>query len=115
MESKARNIFDDVSTWEINKKLVFSERLLFQMTVMNRAIWSDDNISDKVKTKYLKWSNELAHQVWNKVFELQKGLDNDAIGSIQEDILFYRKQSQILGGHLGTTLKLTANYFYETK
>ena len=61
-----------LSSKSIEDKIKFTEMLLFDITVMNRSLWSDPNISDKFKVESLKYSNELTHKIWGLLFGLKK-------------------------------------------
>ncbi|WP_299438277.1 hypothetical protein [uncultured Aquimarina sp.] len=103
-----------LSSKSIEDKIIFSELLLSDMTVMNRAIWNDPESTDKTKVECLKWSNELAHRIWNLIFELKRGKDNNSEKSLANNIRFYGKQSKKLARHLGATVNETIerfNYF----
>lgn len=105
-----------LSIKSIEEKILFNELLLSEMTVMNRAIWDDLDATDKMKIESLKWSNELAHRIWNILFELKRGVDEHSVNAVADTINFYRKQSDTLSGHLGTTLLRTIerfNFFIE--
>lgn len=95
----------------INDKIKFTEMLLFDMTVMNRAFLDDPDISDKFKVESLKWSNELAHRIWHLLFELNKGVNLDYEDRLSENIKFYIKQSEELKRHLVPTIKITTSRF----
>ncbi len=109
MESKAHVIIEKMSDWELNKKNKFLEKFLKNMTVMNRAIWDDNEFSESEKLDCLKWSNELAHRIWNLKDNLEQAIDQDSGNQFLSHILFYRNQQPKLGGHLGGVLKLTYN------
>ncbi len=100
-----------LSSKSIEEKIQFNEILLSQMTIMNRAIWSDSGYSDKIKIECLKWSNELAHRIWNLIFELRRGEDNNSENELAENINFYRQQSKDFAGHLGVTIKETISRY----
>jgi hypothetical protein len=95
----------------IEEKILFNELLLSDLTVMNRAIWDDSKTTDKTKIECLKWSNELNHRIWNLLFELKRGEDKDSENRLADNINFYRKQSEELGGHLGATIKGAVNRY----
>ncbi|MBS9462042.1 hypothetical protein KIM67_06440 [Flagellimonas sp. 389] len=101
-----------LSTKSIKDKILFNELLLSNLTTMNRVIWSDENTDDKSKIDSLKWSNELAHRVWNIIFELKLNSDNELENELGENIHFYAKKSTELAGHLATITKSTINRFY---
>ena len=95
----------------IEEKIMFNELLLSDMTVMNRAILDDPETTDKTKIECLKWSNELAHRIWNLLFDLKRGEDDNSENTLAENINFYRKQSKELAGLLGATIKGTIERF----
>lgn len=105
----------EITSWlslmSIEEKMLFIKLLLSDMTVMNRAIWNDSQTTDKIKIECLKWSNELNHSIWNLLFELEHGDDNDSVNRLTDNINFYRKQTEELGGHLGTTIIGTVNRY----
>lgn len=105
-----------LSLKSIEDKIIFNELLLSDMTVMNRAIWDDPDSTDKDIVECLKWSNELAHRIWNILFELKSGEDHNSEKMLADNINFYRKQSDKLSGHLGATINRTIeryNYFIQ--
>ena len=108
-------MFNEIISWlsakSIEEKIMFIELLLSHMTVMNRAIWDDPETTDKTKVECLKWSNELAHQVWNLIFELKRGVDDKSENTLAANVNFYRKQSDELAGHLGATIKMTIDRY----
>jgi len=105
-----------LSVKSIEEKIMFNELLLSDMTVMNRAIWDDPETTDKTKIECLKWSNELAHRIWNLLFELKRGEDDNSENTLSDNVNFFRKQSDELAGHLGATITGTVeryNYLKE--
>lgn len=101
-----------LSTKSIKHKILFNELLLSDLTVMNRAIWSDENTNDNSKIESLKWSNELSHRIWNITFDLKRDLDNESENKLGENLNFYAKQSKEFAGHLGAITNSTVNRFY---
>ena len=106
---------DWLSTKTIEDKILFNKLLLSNMTIMNRAIWDDHITSDVTKIECLKWSNELAHRVWNLIFELETGIDNRSEIELADNIKFYQQQSRELSGHLAATFKSTLERFNKIK
>lgn len=106
---KAKEIINTISSWELERKIKFLEDFLKDMTVMNRAIWGNDEYTEAEKLNCLKWSNELAHRIWNIKFELQQGTDEDCLQRFLNNLMQYRQQEPLLGGHFGATLKSTYN------
>jgi len=104
-----------LSSKSIEDKIIFIELLLSDMTVMNRAIWDDPESTDKTKVECLKWSNEVAHRIWNLLFELKRGKDNNSEKSLADDISFYGKQPKKLAGQLGATVNGTIERFNHFK
>lgn len=96
-----------LSIKSIDEKIAFIQRLLFNITVMNRAMWSDDQTTDKTKVESLKWSNELSHRVWNILYELKRGKDDNSENKLVSTFAFCAKQSNELAKHLGATIKMT--------
>ena len=101
-----------LSTKSVEDKVLFIELLLSDLTVMNRAIWSDENTTDKSKIESLKLSNELSHRIWNVLFELKRSEYNILEIKLEDNLKFYAKQSKELAGHLGATINLSVNRFY---
>ena len=104
-----------LSTKSYKETIEFCELLLSEMTIMNRAMWDDSETSDKIKIDCLKWSNELAHRIWNLLFELKQGVSDGIENELVDNIDFYRNQTNELAGHLGATLKGTINRYYYIK
>lgn len=102
-----------LSTKPIEHKRLFMELFLSNLTVMNRAIWSDENTDNKSKVISLKWSNELSHRIWNILFDLRRNNNNDSEIKLGENINFFGRQSRELAGHLNSIIKTTVNRFYE--
>ena len=40
-------------------------RLWFELTIVARAVWSDERYADAQKLDGLKWINEIQHRVWH--------------------------------------------------
>jgi len=106
---------DWLSTKTIDDKVLFNKLLLSSMTIMNRAIVNDHTTSDTTKIECLKLSNELAHRVWNLIFELETGIDNKSEIELADNINFYQQQSGELSGHLTATFKSTLERFNKIK
>lgn len=101
-----------LSTKTIEHKILFNELLLSNLTIMNRAIWYDENTNEQSKLESLKWANELSHRIWNITFDLKRNEDNKSENRLGENINFYAKQSKQLAGHLSSTINSTVNNFY---
>ena len=100
------DIFAKTATeWNIKNKAQFLEKFLFGLTIMNRAIWSDQSYSESEQLNMLKWSNELNHRVWNLLHELNRNEDRESISRLMENINFSCQNSAELNGHLGANLK----------
>ena len=99
-----------LSLKSIEDKNLFNKLFLFELTIMNRAIWDDPTTSETVKIECLKWSNELSHRLWNLQFELEKGIDEfDKI--LSENITFYQQQSKELAEHLASSFQSAIDKF----
>ncbi|MGB0429744.1 MAG: hypothetical protein ACPGLV_04660 [Bacteroidia bacterium] len=109
----------ETSIWLSEKSLddkgLFYELLLSDFTVMNRALWSSPITTDGEKLDCLKWSNELSHRVFNLLFELKRGDDNNSEVRLIENINYYRKQSYELSEHLAATLTATVKRYKQLK
>ncbi|MEQ9376066.1 MAG: hypothetical protein RIG68_12855 [Imperialibacter sp.] len=110
-----KELIERLSGKSTEEKILFTKLLLSGMTIMNRAIGDDNMISDKSKVETLKWSNELAHRIWNVLFELERGNDDESASRVAENIKFYQQQSGELAAHLNTTIKATIDKFNHLK
>ncbi|UKN03477.1 hypothetical protein K6119_08115 [Paracrocinitomix mangrovi] len=95
------------SDWNLENKIKFCEKFLYQLAITNRAIWSDDSYLNEQKIEMLKWSNELNHRVWNILLELKRGEDKNSMTRLIENLKFSGQQAADLHGHLGANLKLS--------
>jgi hypothetical protein len=102
---------DWLSTKATKDKVLFTKLLLSDLTVMNRAIWDDNTTSNETKIECLKWSNELSHRIWDLLFELENGQDDQPVTKLAENLKFYQQQSKELSGHLAATFKGTIERF----
>ncbi len=85
-------------------KIRFLDYLFFEITIMNRAIWSDNEYTDTDKVDLLKWSNELTHRLWNLSFDLKRNETNDFVVKFKGHIDFCKKQSNEFSKHISATL-----------
>ncbi len=60
-----------VSKLTLDEQLSFYERLVHQLTIAVRDIWSDDKIPDSEKVDQMKWINEIMHRIPNKLSQLR--------------------------------------------
>jgi len=104
-------IISSLSKKTVEEKIVFNEILLSNMTIMNRSIWHDPETTDKTKLECLKCSNELAHRIWNLLFQLKQKQDENSENILADNINFYRKQSDEFSKHLSVTIKSTIDKF----
>ena len=44
----------------------FCTRLWFELTIVGRAIWSDESLDQATQLNALKWLNEIQHGVWER-------------------------------------------------
>lgn len=103
---------DTIACVPQNKHVLFCERLAFDLTVANRAIWSDDSLTVDEQLNGLKWSNELLHRLWKIIWDLRRG-EVEAFDRLIEHCSFYIQQAPELGRVLPGTLKLTLKYALE--
>ena len=59
------NYLETLRNLEATKLKSFYELLLFELTIVGRAIWSDPDLSNEEKFESLKWLNEINHRVLN--------------------------------------------------
>jgi len=102
---KAAEIIENVSSWNIDSKIKLLESYLKQMVILSRSIWSNDEYDDPRMVSCFKWSNELAHVIWNLKFELEQGTDDNCMQRVLSNMKFYIEQEPELAGHFGATLK----------
>lgn len=102
--NRFQETFNDLFALPLQDKTSFLELFLFSFTISARGIWSDGQSTDAEKVEAFKWLNELNHRIWNIRSELKKGLDNDSINRLYENLKFYGEQSALLGQHLAPTL-----------
>jgi hypothetical protein len=102
---------DWLSKKTLDDRITFTKYLLSDLTVMNRAIWDDHTTSNATKIECLKWSNELSHRIWNLLFELENGHDDQAVTKLTENLKFYHYQSKEFSGHLAASFKGTIERF----
>ena len=106
-------IFNKLSGSPNAEKIKFFELLLFELTIMNRAIWSEPDFTDKEKVECLKWSNELAHRTWNIISELKENQDENSLDRLWKNILFYCEQAPQLKFHIQPMLLSTFVMLHE--
>ena len=109
-----QDAFDELSALAVSDKIIFLERLLFNFTITGRGIWSEDHQSDSIKLEAFKWLNELSHRIWNILFDLRRGEDNDSITRLYENMKYYAEQSDLLSSHLAATTVMTFKGFKTT-
>ena len=107
--------FNEIIKWlskkTIEEKVLFIEILLAEITVMNRSIVSRPDDTDTKKKDYLMLSSELSHRLWGIHFETKNSIDENIEKKIEQEIMFYVKQSNEFAVELGATLKSTMNRF----
>lgn len=94
-----------------NDKIKFTEMLLFDITIMNRSLLSDSDISHEHMVESLKWSNELVHRIWRLLIELKGKSNNNFENSLGEYINLYSKQSEGLKKNLPPSIEGTISRF----
>jgi hypothetical protein len=99
-QERFQEVFNELYPLSIENKIIFLQLLLFHFTIMGRGIWSDEKSTDSNKMEAFKWLNELAHRIWNIIFELRQCQDNDSISRLYENMKFYSDQSSLLRMHL---------------
>ena len=108
-----------VSDWLAGKsteeKIFFTELLLADMIILNRAIMSDDAYTKETILEAVKWSNELSHHLWNAHYQLKYGNDDKAEAMIIGQINYHAKQSKALGAHLSAIIESSIKRYYRIK
>lgn len=89
----------------MQSQILFLETLLAEMIVLNRCLWSEEKESLENRIEAMKWSNELAHRLFNLLFELRHEEPEEPMNGMAENINFYRKQSTLFSGYLGASIK----------
>lgn len=102
---KATEILEEIANWKKDKQIDFTQRLLFRMTITNRAIEDDPEMGIASKVECLKWFNEFSHKVWIALFDLKKGRTIDISKTILGNIRFCVRWCPELKGHLAATIK----------
>mgnify|MGYP000928880796 CR=1 FL=1 len=95
------------------KQHAFCERLAFDLTIVNRDIWSSDDLSDAAKFNALKESNELLHRLWGIIWSLRRD-ESTAFTRLMDHCAFYIQKAPELGRPLYGMLKLTLKHTLET-
>ncbi len=110
-EMNLKDIMQWLSPKSRDEKVEFCELLLQEITVMNRAIWSDEKTSALTKVECFKWSNEFVHRIWNLIRSLRNESDEHAEFSLFEDFRFYAKRANELAAHMGAAMRGTVLRF----
>ena len=104
IDNHSQEVFDQLYKLSLENKVSFLELFIFALTVSARAIWSDEQSSDKEKVEAFKWLNELNHRIWNIRFYLKNGIDDDSVTRLYSNLKFYGEQSALLQTHLMPSL-----------
>lgn len=96
-----------LSAKSIDEKIFFYEKVLFDLTIMNRAIWSTDSVN---QIECLKLSNELSHRIWNLLNDLKRKVDDNSEVRFGKNVKFYAKQSKELSGFISGTFGSYVSY-----
>lgn len=104
------DIFKNLKTRDNEAKLLFYDRLGFNLTIAIRSIWSNNEISDKQKVELIKIINEVSHLTFNWTWRLKK--DDQAFDDLAclSDIKNYAKQDERVAGEIGEAVKQAYRY-----
>ena len=91
-------------------RLAYCERLAIDMTVMNRAIWSDENLTLEQQLNGLKWSNEFLHRLWGIIWELRRD-KNEAFDRLIPHVEFHVEQAPELSSLLPGAMRICLDHF----
>lgn len=87
-----------------SERLLFYERLAFQLTICIRSIWSNPSTTDAEKIEAIKMINELSHRIFNWMWQLRR-TDNELIDAeCFATIKMYAQQNNIAAAELGAVL-----------
>jgi hypothetical protein len=67
----------------------FCTRLWFELTIVGRAIWSDETLDAAAQLNALKWLNEIQHRVWGAHASLRP----DALANLLDRIISHCEQA----------------------
>jgi hypothetical protein len=102
-----QQVFDNLFLATTQQKTNYIEDLLFNLTITGRGVWTDEKSNDAEKVNAFKWLNELTHRLFNMLYELRRGNNEDTITSLYNNLKFYSEQSDLLRSHLNPTILLT--------
>ncbi len=108
-------IYIKLHSSSVEDKILFIEMLLFQFTISGRAIWSDEESTNRDKAEAFKWLNELYHRIWNIRFELLTAEDNGSITRLFQNLKNYGEESETLRIHIIPTILSTFESFSRKK
>ena len=78
----------------------FCTRFWFELTIVGRAIWSDETLDAAAQLNALKWINEIQHRVWGAHASLRP----DALANLLDRIISYCEQAPPLQFHVRMAL-----------
>ena len=64
------------------RRAKFYELLLHELTIVVRAIWSDETLSERSKLDLMKWTNEIVHRVGPRLTDIRI---NEGNGWVEEE------------------------------
>lgn len=98
--------YDDLITGLPNEaKIYFYETLAHNLTVVCRAIWSNETLSDSEKIEQMKWLNEIQHRIVSKIKVVRLSLHEWKEADIIEMIENYIKQCPGIGQEVAWAIK----------
>jgi hypothetical protein len=106
MAPSVAETINEVATWPVEQKVLYCDILLAELTVVNRGIWSDENLDDPKRVDMLKWTNELAHRVWNLKWRLNRG-DDDLAMALPSYVQSIIETQPLLSKHMPWVLDST--------
>jgi hypothetical protein len=106
-------IFKNLKTRDREARLVFYDRLGFNLTIAIRSIWSSSDLPDKQKVEMIKIVNEVSHLTFNWTWRLKK--DDGTFDDLDclSDIKNYANKDERVAGKIGQAIK--ASYLYLEK
>jgi hypothetical protein len=88
-----------------DEKLKYYQYLAHNLTVTIRVIWSDETIAENERLNRIKWTNEILHQVLNRVIGLTNKNDTKTEDEMWNTIKHWVSQNKEIAGNIGFALK----------
>lgn len=107
-------IFEDVNSFDLQKKREFYERLAFNLTIGVRGIWSDPKTSDTDKIESMKEVNELSHHIFHWLWKIRNETRAFDDFGARDEIINRIKSNRGASGHIFCAITSTHEYIIKT-